>query len=102
MAKWRAVPPLPRDPFEPVVPQWQELQSGLLIANSVADRIQVERDQPDLLPPELREDLQRVAVVDEMPLSSDQLAGALNEEELAASIASSGADVHDVERLLKT
>ena len=101
MAKWRAVPPLPRDPFELVVPQWQELQSGLLIPNSVADRIQVERDQPDLLPPELREDLQRVAVVDEMPLSSDQLAGALNEEELAASIASSGADVHDVERLLK-
>jgi len=65
VATWRAVPPLPRDPFELVVPQWQELQSGLLIPSSVADRIQVERDQPDLLPPELREDLQPVAVVDE-------------------------------------
>lgn len=75
------MPPLPRNPFELVVPQWQEHPSGLLIPSSVADRIRVERQRPDVLPAELREDLEPVAIVDEMPLSADQLAAALNEEE---------------------
>lgn len=89
------MPPLPRNPFELAVPRWQERQSGLLIPSSVADRIHAERGQPDLLPPELRDDLEPVAVVDEMPLSADQLAAALNEEEL-------GLDPATLEQLIGT
>jgi hypothetical protein len=99
MAEWRAVSPLPRDPFELVVPQWQTLQSGLLVPSSVADRIHLERGQPDVLPAELREDLEPVAVVDRMPLSADQLAAALNEEELGLEPATLEQLIGTVERL---
>jgi hypothetical protein len=78
----RAVSPLPRNPFELVVPRWQELPSGLLVPSSVAERIRADREQPNVLPPELRQNFEPVAFMDEMPLSADQLAAALNEEEL--------------------
>jgi len=81
------------------VPQWQALQTGLLIPSSVADRIYVERGQPDLLPAELREDLEPVAIVDAMPLSADQLAAALNEEELGLEPATLEQLIGTVERL---
>jgi hypothetical protein len=93
------VSPLPRNPFELVVPQWQELPSGLLVASSVADRIRADREQPDVLPPELRQDLEPVAVMDEMPLSADQLAAALNEEELGLEPATLEQLIGTVERL---
>lgn len=81
------------------MPQWQALQTGLLIPSSVADRIYVERGQPDLLPAELREDLEPVAIVDAMPLSADQLAAALNEEELGLEPATLEQLIGTVERL---
>jgi hypothetical protein len=74
---------MPHIPRPIVVPHWQELPSGLLIPSSVADRIEFERRrEADVLPAELREDPQPVAVVDRVPGSADQLAGAINEEEL--------------------
>jgi len=91
--------PLPRNPFELVVPQWRELPSGLLVPSSVADRIRADRDQPGVLPPELRQDLEPVAVVDQMPLSADQLAAALNEEELGLEPATIEQLIGTVERL---
>ncbi len=91
--------PLPRNPFELVVPAWQEHPAGLLIPSSVADRIRVDRDQPDVLPAELRQDLEPVAVVDKMPLSTDQLAAALNEEELGLEPATLEQLMGTVERL---
>lgn len=78
------------------MPEWQELPSGLVIPSSVADRIRVHRAR---LPAELREAPQLVAVVDEMPLSSDQLAGALNEEELGLDPATLDELIAKVERL---
>jgi hypothetical protein len=95
----RDVSPLPRNPFELVVPQWQELPSGLLVPSSVADRIRTDRERPDVLPPELRQDLEPIAVMDEMPLSADQLAAALNEEELGLEPATLEQLIGTVERL---
>ena len=94
-----AVSPLPRNPFELVVPRWQELPSGLLVPSSVAERIRADRAQPDVLPPELRQELEPVAVMDEMPLSADQLAAALNEEELGLEPATLEQLIGTVERL---
>jgi hypothetical protein len=94
-----AVTPVPRNPFELVVPQWRELPSGLLVPSSVADRIRADRAQPDVLPPELRQDLEPVAVMEEMPLSADQLAAALNEEELGLEPATLEQLIGTVERL---
>jgi hypothetical protein len=93
------VPPPHRNPFELVVPRWQALRSGLLIPSSVAARIRVGREQQDLLPAELREDPEPVAVVEEMPLSVDQLAAALNEEELGLEPATLEQLTGTVERL---
>lgn len=95
----REVSHLPRNPFELVVPQWQELPSGLLVPSSVADRIRADREQPDVLPPELRQELEPVAVIDQMPLSADQLAAALNEEELGLEPATLEQLIGTVERL---
>jgi hypothetical protein len=93
------VSPFPRNPFELVVPRWQELPSGLLVPSSVADRIRADREQPDVLPPELRQDLEPVAFMDEMPLSADQIAAALNEEELGLEPATLEQLIGTVERL---
>lgn len=95
----RVVSPLPRNPFELVVPQWQELPSGLLVPSSVADRVRADREEPEGLPPELRQDLAPVAVMDKMPLSADQLAAALNEEELGIEPATLEQLIGTVERL---
>lgn len=84
------VPPLPRL----VVPDWQELPSGLLVPSSIADRIAgAEGDEAARIPAELRGEPAPVAVVDALPTSADQLAGALNEEEL-------GLDVSTLEQLV--
>jgi hypothetical protein len=66
---------------ELLAPRFAELDSGLLVPSSVADRI--EGTPPEIwLPPELRTQPQPIAVVDNLPMSADQFAGALNEEEL--------------------
>ena len=62
-------------------PRFTLLPSGLLVPSSVADRLATA--EVDLaLPPELRPPAHPVAVVDSLPMSADQLAGALNEAEL--------------------
>jgi hypothetical protein len=73
------VPQLPRL----IVPSWRELPSGLLVPSSVADRVATaEGDEAARIPAELRGEPAPVAVVDTFPTSADQVAGALNEEEL--------------------
>jgi hypothetical protein len=64
-----------------VVPAWRELQSGLLVPSSVADRLQSTAYPVDV-PPELLGPPAPLAVVDHMPVSADQLGGAINEREL--------------------
>lgn len=70
-----------------VVPNWRELPSGLLVPSSVSDRLATaEADDGVRIPPELRAEPAPVAVVDSWPMSSDQLAAALNEEELGLEV----------------
>lgn len=91
---------MPHVPPDIVVPQWQELPSGLLVPSSIYDRLQVEREQaPENLPAELRGEPQPIAVVDELPISADQFAGAINEEELGLEPASREELVATVSRL---
>jgi hypothetical protein len=79
-----------------VVPRWHELPSGLLIPSSVADRIEIEQQRElSTLPPELRRPPDPVAVLDALPISADQLAGAINEEEL-------GIEPATIEELIET
>lgn len=89
----------PRDQFALAVPRWQELPSGLLVPSSVAGRIQTDQGEPDLLPVELRDAPDIVAVVDALPVSADQLAAALNEEELGLEPATLDELIATVERL---
>jgi hypothetical protein len=70
---------LPR--HEIAVPAWRELASGLLVPSSVADRIETGRPGIEV-PPELEPPPAPVAVVEQLPVSADQLGGAINEEEL--------------------
>lgn len=70
---------LPR--FEISVPAWRELASGLLVPSSIADRLRSRRTSIDL-PPELVPPAVAIAVVENLPVSADQLGGAINEEEL--------------------
>jgi hypothetical protein len=67
---------------ELVVPVWRELQSGLLVPSSVADRLETTAHPGIELPPELLGPPAPVAVVEQMPVSADQLGGAINEREL--------------------
>lgn len=76
-----------------IVPPWRELPSGLLVPSSVAEYITAaEPAAAEQIPSELRGVPAPIAVVDRMPMSADQMAGALNEEEL-------GLDVSTLERL---
>jgi hypothetical protein len=70
-----------------IVPSWRELPSGLLVPSSVADRLAA-ADSGDAarIPPELWGEPAPVAVVDTLPMSADQLAGALNEAELGLEV----------------
>jgi hypothetical protein len=70
---------LPR--HEIVVPAWRELASGLLVPSSVADRLETGRASIEL-PPELEQPPVPVAVIEQLPVSADQIGGAINEEEL--------------------
>jgi hypothetical protein len=63
------------------VPAWRELASGLVVPSSVADRLETSRSGT-ALPPEFEATPAPVAVVEQMPLSADQMGGAINEEEL--------------------
>lgn len=64
-----------------VTPRFRQLDSGLFVPSSVVDRIA--GTPPEIwLPPELRQPAQPIAIVDELPMSADQFAGAMNEEEL--------------------
>jgi hypothetical protein len=59
----------------------------LLIPSSVADRVAAAgADDATRIPPELRAEPAPVAVVDALPVSADQLAGALNEAELGLEV----------------
>ena len=78
-----------------VVPSWRELSSGLIVPSSVADLIAAaDADGAARIPAELRGPPRPVAVVDGMPMSADQLAGALNEAEL-------GLEVSTIDRLIE-
>lgn len=68
-----------------VVPSWRELPSGLLVPSTVADLVSVANSAGEL-PPELRREPAVVAIVDALPASADQLAGALNEAELGLDV----------------
>jgi hypothetical protein len=62
-------------------PRFTALPSGLIVPSSVADRVATE--PPEIwVPAELRTPAQPVAVVDRLPMSADQFAGAINEDEL--------------------
>jgi hypothetical protein len=63
------------------VPAWRELASGLVVPSSVADRLETGR-AGIALPSELEAPPAPVAVVEQLPLSADQMGGAINEEEL--------------------
>ncbi|MCP9486438.1 MAG: hypothetical protein MSC30_11295 [Gaiellaceae bacterium MAG52_C11] len=66
----------------------------MLVPSSVPDRIAgAEGDEAARIPAELRGEPAPLAVVDALPTSADQLAGALNEEEL-------GLDVSTLEQLV--
>src|SRR5438874_2316323 len=66
---------------ELIAPRFTELDSGLFVPSSVAHR--VAGIPPEIwLPAELRAPAQPIAVLDALPMSADQFAGALNEEEL--------------------
>jgi hypothetical protein len=66
---------------EIVVPAWRMLPSGLIVPSSVADRL--ESGRPEIaVPPELTLSPAPVAVVEQLPVSADQMGGAINEEEL--------------------
>lgn len=67
---------------EIVLPAWRELDSGLLVPSSVADRLVTGEGGEVELPPELAVAPAPVAVVEQMPLSADQMGGAINEREL--------------------
>ena len=71
----------------PVVfaPRFRQLDSGLFVPSSVADRI-AETPPEIWLPPELRQPAQPIAIVDDLPMSADQFAGAMNEEELGLPV----------------
>ena len=72
--------PRPRADF--ALPSWQRLDSGLLVPSSVADRLVRARLPEVELPPELAAPPAPVAVVEQMPLSADQMGGAVNELDL--------------------
>jgi hypothetical protein len=72
--------PLPRAGI--IVPAWRELESGLLVPSSVADRLVRPQGGEIGLPPEVAAPPAPVAVVEHMPLSADQMGGAINEREL--------------------
>jgi len=67
---------------ELLVPAWREVQSGLLVPSSVADRLETSAHPGVEVPPELLGPPAPVAVVEQMPVSADQLGGAINEREL--------------------
>jgi hypothetical protein len=70
------------DPHHEIaVPAWRMLTSGLIVPSSVADRL--ESGRPEIaVPPELTLSPAPVAVVEQLPVSADQMGGAINEEEL--------------------
>ena len=73
---------MPRPHADIVVPAWRELDSGLLVPSSVADRLVRGQRGEIELPPELVVPPAPVAVLEQMPLSADQMGGAINEREL--------------------
>lgn len=73
---------MPRPRFEIVVPQWRELDSGLLVPSSVADRIVIARDNAVEVPRELAGAPVPIAVLDQVPTSADQMGAAITEREL--------------------
>lgn len=73
---------MPRPRPEIIVPAWRELDSGLLVPSSVADRLVPGEGEEVELPPELAVPPAPVAVLEQMPLSADQMGGAINEREL--------------------
>jgi hypothetical protein len=78
VAPWLDVQP-PR--YEIAVPAWRELTSGLLVPSSVADRLETSRAEVQL-PAGLEPPPVPVAVIEQLPVSADQMGGAINEEEL--------------------
>ena len=73
---------MPRPRADIVVPAWRELSSGLLVPSSIADRLVTDQLDGPEVPPELALPPAPVAVVEQMPLSADQMGGAINEREL--------------------
>jgi hypothetical protein len=66
---------------EIAVPEWRALPSGLIVPSSVAERLELVRPQLPL-PPDLALPPAPVVVVEQLPVSADQMGGAINEEEL--------------------
>jgi hypothetical protein len=73
---------MPRLRTDIVVPAWRELSSGLLVPSSIADRLVTDQLHGAEVPPELALRPAPVVVVEQMPLSADQMGGAINEREL--------------------
>ena len=71
--------PLPRL----MAPRYAQLPSGLLVPSTVADRI--EAGPETWVPLELQPQARPVAIVDALPMSADQFAGAITEEDLGLS-----------------